>query len=126
MHEAEEGEHRARQSKGRSLRELLLDHEHTDGAEHETGQDRSAAENLEPVIEHAHLAELVETDCCGTGPRCAKRAVHQGLAPSCKMRGEREHNRRRVLGRRGLERLRPDEHADVEQDGRYRDHRDKR
>src|SRR6516165_7386116 len=53
MHETEEGEHRAGQSKGRSLHELLLDDEHADGTEHEAGQDGTTTENFESVIEHA-------------------------------------------------------------------------
>jgi hypothetical protein len=65
MHEAEEGEHRAGQSKGRSLHELLLDDEHADGAEHEAGEDGTTAENLEAVIA-PDLAEFVETYCGGT------------------------------------------------------------
>ena len=42
------------------------------------------------------------------------------------MRRQRQHDRRRVLDRRGLERLRADQHADVEQDRRDRDHRNQR
>src|SRR4029077_15602491 len=89
MKEPKKGRPRPRQSKGRSFHELLFDHEHADGAEHQAGQDRSAAETLEPVIEHAHLAELVKANCRGTGSRRPERAVHQGFAPGGEMWGER-------------------------------------
>src|SRR4051794_11495472 len=85
MHEAEEGEHRAGQGESRRLCEFLLDDEYTDGAEDQSGQDRTAAENLEPVIEHADLAELVETDRRRVGSGRAERAIHQGLAPRREM-----------------------------------------
>ena len=42
------------------------------------------------------------------------------------MRRERERDRGRMMRRRGLERLRADQHADVEQDRRDRDQRDQR
>jgi hypothetical protein len=58
MHEAEEGEHRAGQSKGRSLHEHLLYDEHADGAEHEAGEDGT--------VMAPDLAEFVETYCGGT------------------------------------------------------------
>ena len=38
------------------------------------------------------------------------------------MRRQRQHDRGRMLDRRGLERLRADQHADIEQDRRDRDH----
>ena len=75
------------------------------------------------MIEHADLAELVEAHCRSARPGRAQRAVHQRLTPGRKMWSEREHDRWRVLGGRGLERLRADEHADIEQDRRDRDHR---
>ena len=50
----------------------------------------------------------------------AERAVNQHFGPGGQMRGERQHDRRRMRLRRGLERLRADQHADVEQDRRDR------
>ena len=53
MHEAAIGQYRAREGKGRSLHEVALDDEHADRAQHEAGEDRAAAHDFQPVIEHA-------------------------------------------------------------------------
>src|ERR1700733_13244100 len=53
MHEAEIGHHRACEREGRSLHEVALDDEHADRAEDEAGEDRAAAHDFQPVIEHA-------------------------------------------------------------------------
>ena len=77
-----------------------------------------------PLIEHAGLAELVEADRGRVGARRAERAVDLRLAPGGDLRHHRQDDRRRVAPRRFLERLRADQHADVEQDRQDRDHRD--
>ena len=78
---------------------------------------------LQALVEHADIAELVHADGRGAGAGGAERAVHQGLAPGGQMRRQRQHDRRRVRLRRALERLRANQHADVEQDRRDRDDR---
>ena len=67
-----------------------------DRAEHQAGQDRAAAQHLEPVIEHADLAELVEADRRRVGAGGAERVVDQQLAPGREVRRQRQHDRRRV------------------------------
>ena len=103
-------------------------------------QDRAAAHDFEPVVEHALLRQrgdrrgLDRADLVGRqrahGLRraqgCPQHGVDLQLGPGRKMRRQRKHDRRRVLDRRGLERLRADQHADIEQDRRDRDHRHQR
>ena len=95
-----------------------------DGAEDDAGQRRAAAKRRQTVIEHAGIAELVEPDRGGVGARRAQRAVDHGFAPGRDLRHHRQDDRRRMAARRFLERLRADQHADVEQDRQDRDDRD--
>ncbi len=126
VHEPKEGQHRPGEREAGRFHIFALDDKHPDRSEHQAGQDRAAAEHLESVIEHAHLAQLLHADSRGARAGGAERAVHQGLAPGREVRRQRQHDRRRVSGWRGLERLRADQHADVEQDRRDRDHRHQR
>ena len=125
VHEAEEGQHRAGERKGRGLDELLLDDEGGNRAKNEASENGAAAEHGETLIKHADLAELGHADLGGAGAGGGERAVDQRLAPGREMRHQRQHDRRRVALRRLLERLRADQHADVEQDRRDRDHRER-
>src|SRR5260221_2609727 len=60
--ETEEGQRGAGEPEGRGLLELAVDDEDGDRGHHDAGQDRAAAQDLETVIYHAVLAELVEPD----------------------------------------------------------------
>ena len=108
------------------LVEFAVDDEHRDRAQDDAGERRAAAERLQPLIEHADLRELVEADRGRAGARGAERVVDLRLAPGGDLRQQRQHDRRRVAMRRFLERLRADQHADVEQDRQDRDDRDQR
>ena len=61
----------------RGIDELLVDDEGADGGEHQAGQDRAAAHDLEARVEHADIAQLVHADGRGAGAGCAERSVDQ-------------------------------------------------
>ena len=126
MHEAEERQHRTGRRKVRCFRVLLVDDEHAGGAEYHAAEDGSGAQHLKSVVEHADLAEFVEADRRRIGPGRPERAVDQELAPGRDVRDQRQNDRRRMVLRRLLERLRANQHADVEQDRRDRDQRNQR
>ncbi len=140
MHEAEIGQHRAGKGEGRSLHEIAFNDEHADRAEHEAGKDRAAAHYLQPMVDHALLRQRSDGRGLDVAHLVGRKPAHRlgciegrpehgvdlQLGPGGEMRGQRQHDRRRMLDRRGLERLRADQHADVEQDRRDRDHRHQR
>ena len=57
VHEAEIGHDGAGQREGRGFKKIALDHEHTDRAQHEAGEDRAAAHHFEPMIKHTLLRQ---------------------------------------------------------------------
>ena len=124
MHQAEIGENRAGQCKSRRVDELSLDDEDADRAEHESGQDRTAAHDFEAMVQHADISELLEADLRCRSSGGGERSVDQRLRPSREVRRQCEDDCRSVLRRRRLEGLRADQHADVEKDRRDCDDRD--
>ena len=61
--------------------ELLVDDERTDRAEHHAAENGATRQHLKTVIEHAHLAELVEPDRRGVRSGRPQRVVDLQLAP---------------------------------------------
>src|ERR1700682_1913853 len=60
VHESEEGEHRAGQREARGLAKCAVDDKRRNRAEHQASKNSAAAHDREPLIEHAHLRELVD------------------------------------------------------------------
>src|SRR5580658_4200778 len=58
--QAEERQNRAREREGCGLLELALDDEHGDRAENYACERGAAAERLQPLVQYAGVAELVE------------------------------------------------------------------
>src|SRR6185312_12089934 len=101
--------------------ELGVDHERGNGAENNTSENRAAAEQLHPMINHAVHHQLTHADGRGVSPGCTKRAVDLALSPRGNAGDDGENDGGRVLGRRRLKRLSTDDEADIEQDRQDRD-----
>src|SRR5688572_25921691 len=107
MHEPEEGEQCSRSRKGCCFIELAVDHEHTDGSEHETTDDGAATEDRQPFVEHAHPLELVQADGRCVRARSSERAVDLHFTPCRHVRRQREYDGWRMPPRRPWNRLGP-------------------
>src|ERR1700730_12078250 len=103
--------------------ELAVDDKGGDGAEDQSREHSTTAEQRHAVIDNAGGAELGHADLLGGRARRAERAVDQGLRPGGDVRQDRKHDRGRVPWRRRLERLSTDDEPDIEQDRQDRDQR---
>ena len=77
-------------------------------------------------LDRCHLVGGESADSLSRTNGRSEHGVDLQLGPGRKVRRQRQHDGGRVLDRRGLERLCADQHADIEQDRRDRDHRHQR
>src|ERR1700730_280118 len=95
--------------------ELAVDDKGGDGAEDQSREHRTAAEQRHAVVDNPGGAELGHADLLGGRARRAERAVYQGLRPGGDVRQDRKHDCGRVPRRRRPKRLGADNEADIEQ-----------
>src|SRR5579862_22148 len=126
MDETEEAQDRPRRREGGRFVELAIDDENGDRAQNDAGESGATAQDLEPLIEHADLRELVEANRANTRAGRAERTVDLAFTPSRDLRHQRQNDRRRMALGRFLERLRADQHADIKKDRQNRDDGNKR
>ena len=109
---------------GRRLHELAIDDEGGDRAEHQPGQHRAAAETAACRDRRRQCPSACPCRAAAALVPAALSAPSIWVWPQAAMFGnDRQHHRRRMLRRRGLERLRADHEADIEKDRQDRDQR---
>src|SRR6266851_662723 len=114
--EPEKRQHRTRAGIDRRALEPAVDNKRGDCAEDQPGENGAAAEQLHPAIDDAGAGELGHPDLLRRGSRRAERPIDLGLTPRGDIGQEREHHRRGMPRRYRLERLRPDDEADEQED----------
>ena len=93
---------------------------------HDAGQRRALAEHVQPVVDQPGVAQGLLAHLGGGGAGRGQGVVDQPGSPGGEVGDDRRDHGRGVQPRRRLERLRPDQQPDVEQDrhdGRQREHR---
>lgn len=116
MHEAEERQHGAGRCKSGGILELFVEDECADGSKNQTGQNGAPTEDVESLIQYANSAKLIEANGRGAGSGRTKRTIHQGFAPTGKMRCQGEDDRGCMRSWCSLERLSANQHTDIEED----------